>query len=396
MSSTVEYTATMSIGKIPIGRRILELMSEKGNAFSIRAFADRLGENRETFRQTLLGNRPISLSLVENIAERLGVSEERLRQLDSFKKEEELVTLLKATTRTKVMLMRAYSIALELTEISVGSTERGFAFNNLGRVQYLSHEYEDAHESWQKALLFAKDIQRSFDDSRLLKIVSENLMLTSARLKDYGGAKEMLQLVEQTAADDPNTLGMIAYSRMVMYGDRGNLESSQKYAYTSLEHFRRTNNNKQIGHALINVAITEYMLGNYQVSAKTLESALDVVQKFEDILVVAVKDYVRALIKIGEYATAIQIVEKYDTVTRQYPEYWGRIQIMYTVLKDDPTYADRVVKDFHASVRVRTLACNCLFEFYAKRGDSDMALRYYELERKYSRDNSEFMDREGF
>jgi tetratricopeptide (TPR) repeat protein len=386
----------MSIGKIPIGRRILELMNEKGNAFSIRAFADRLGENRETFRQTLLGNRPISLSLVERIAEGLSVSEERLRQLDSFKKEEELVSLLKATTRTKVMLMRAHSIALELAEIAVGSTERGFAFNNLGRAQYLMQQYEDAHESWKKALVFAREMQHSFEDNRLLRIVAENLMLTSARLKDYGGANEMLQLVERTSADDPNTLGMIAYARMVMYGDRGNLESSKRFAYESLEHFRKTNNKKQIGYGHLNVARIEYLSGNYEASVQVLDYVFDLIQDCEDILVGAVKEYVRALVKLGKHEIAVQIAKQHESVIKQFPSDWHKLQVMYTVLKDDPTYAINVAENLHASVEVRILACKCLFEYYLKQGDAETAIRYYELERKYSRDNSEFFDREGF
>jgi tetratricopeptide (TPR) repeat protein len=394
--TTIELTGSEAIGKIPIGRRILEVMHEKGNAFSIRAFADRLGINRETFRITLTGDRPISLSLVEKIAESLGVTEDRLRQLDTFKKEEELFSLLKSSNRTKVMLMRAHSIALELVEVAIGATERGFAYNYLGRVQFLLQQYEDAHRSWKQALEYGKKIQKTFNDSRLLKIVSANFMMACARLKDYGGADEMLQLVEEISTDDDTVLGIVAYSRMVMCSDRGNLEHARKYAYQSLEHFIKTNDNKQIGHGHINVARIEYLLGNYAVSAKILASALEIVHDFDYLLVRVVKDYVRSLMKLRDYDTATQIVEKYQSVTKQFPEYWNKMQIMYTVLKDDPKYADEISKDLHASVEARILACKCLFEYYAKRGDSESALRYYKLERKYSRDNSEFIDGEGF
>jgi tetratricopeptide (TPR) repeat protein len=394
--SSIEYTVTSTIGRIQIGRRIAELMQERGDAFSIRAFAERIGMNRETFRTILTGDRPITLPELEKVTRGLGISEERLRQMDTFKKEEELVALLKANTRTKVMLMRAQSIAQELVEVALGATERGFAYNNLGRAQFLLQQYEDAHRSWKQAYEYGKKIQKAYNDSRLVKIVSENLMMTCARLRDYGGADEMLQLVEQTSADDHNALGMVAYARMVMYGDRGSLEQAREYAYLSLEHFSKTNNKKQIGHGHINVARIEYLLGNYAVSAEILASALEIVNDFDHMLVRVVKDYVRTLIKLRDYDTAIQVVEKYEPVTKQFPEYWGKMQIMYTVLKDDPKYADQISKDLHASVEVRSLACKCLFEYYAKRGDSESALRYYELERKYSRDNSEFIDVEGF
>jgi hypothetical protein len=45
-------------------------MAEKGDAFSIRAFAERIGMNRETFRLTLIGERPITLSTLEKVTHR--------------------------------------------------------------------------------------------------------------------------------------------------------------------------------------------------------------------------------------------------------------------------------------------------------------------------------------
>ncbi|ASS75193.1 hypothetical protein CIG75_09495 [Tumebacillus algifaecis] len=394
--TTIEHTATATIGKIPIGRRILELMQERGDAFSIRAFAERLGENRETFRQTLLGNRPISLSLIERIADGLGVTEERLRQLDTFKREEELVSLLTSNSRTKVMLVRANSIALELVHVAIGDTERGFAYNNLGRSQLLLKQYEEARATWKKALVHARNIHKNFDDARLLKIAYANFFMTCAELKDYEGADELLHFVEEISSDDHKVLGVIAYSRMAMYGDYGNLEYARKYAYQSLGHFILSNDQKQIGHGRINVARAEYLLGNFKASAEVLATALEHVGEFDHILVRVVKDYVRSLLKLQNYETAIKVVERHETILKQFPEYWDKIKIMKTVIKDDPSYANEVIHDLQVSAAIRALACKCLFEYYAKRGDSETSLRYYELERKYSRDNSEFIDKEGF
>lgn len=394
--STIEHTATMSIGKIPIGRRILELMQEKGEAFSIRAFGERLGENRETFRQTLLGKRPISLSLIERVSEGLGVSEERLRQMDTFKKEEELVTLLKANKRTKVMLMRAHTIALELVEVARGATERGFAYNNLGRVHFLSQQYEEAYHAWKHAFRYGKEIYKEFNDPRLIEIVPANFMMACTRIKDYGGANEMLELVEEVSAGNYEALGIVSYTRMVMYSDRGDLEKAREYAYQSLEHFSKTSNKKQIGYGHLNVAKAEYILGNYAVSAEILGNAIEIVQGIEFILAFVIKDYVRSLIKLRDYEKANLVAENYESIIQSFPDCWNKMRIMYTVLKEDPKYADEISMDLHQSLECRTLACKCLFEYYAKRGDAEQAMRYYELERKYSRDNSEFVDREGF
>lgn len=394
--TTIEHSGSDAIGRIPIGRRIAELLQERGDAYSIRAFSERIGINRETFRLTLTGDRPITLSILEKVAEQLGISEERLRQMDTFKKEEELVSLLQSNNRTKVMMLRARTLAFELVEVAMGDTERGYAYNNMGRAQFLLQQYEEAHKSWKMAYTFAQKISKSFDDSRLLKIVAANFMMACARLRDYSGANEMLQFVEEISTDNPRVLGVVAYSRMVMYGDRGDLDQAKKFAYQSLEHFSKANDPKQIGHGHINAARTEYLLGNYAASAEMLSKALEIVFHIDHILVRVVKDYVRSLMKLRDYKTAAQIVEKYESNTKKFPEYWNKIQIMQSVLKDDPTYEDNIANDLQASTEARALACQCLFEYYANRGDSHSALRYYELKRKNLRDNSEFIDKEAF
>ena len=117
--TTLEHTVGTSIGKIPIGRRISEALQERGEAFSIRAFAERIGINRETFRTILKGERAITLPELERVVAGLRITEERLRQMDTFKKQEELEALLKANERTKVMMLRALTLANNLNEVAI-------------------------------------------------------------------------------------------------------------------------------------------------------------------------------------------------------------------------------------------------------------------------------------
>ncbi|TCP59376.1 Hermansky-Pudlak syndrome 3 (HPS3) protein [Tumebacillus sp. BK434] len=376
--STVEYTATSTLAKIKLGRRISELMTEKGEAYSIRAFAEKVGMNRETFRHMLLGTRRIAPSELELISKGLNVSQGRLKQEDTFQKEQELVKFLTGKKRTKMMLIRAQELAIELAEVALGLTEKGYSLNNLGRVQFVQEKYEEAHKTWLATYEYAKRIEKEFEDKQLLHLVTSNLMLTFTIRKEYSNIEEMLNLVEDVFSDDPSKLSMAYYTRMIMNEDRGELEQAKKLAYRSLELFEQTNDNKQIGRALINVAHYEYVLGNYKTSARLLGSAINIVKSFEEILIIALKEYVKSLLQLRDYHLALQIIDEYDSLAQDYPEYWGRLQIMRTVAKDDPSCAESVLNNTNLSVNLRYLACKSLMEFYYLKDDGDNAIRYYE------------------
>lgn len=394
--STIEQTASGTIDKIPTGRRIAELLQERGDAFSIRAFAERIGINRETFRNILKGERAITLPELEKVVEGLHIAEDRLRQLDTKKKEEELASILNATQRNKVMLLRAYDIAKELVAVALGATERGYALNNLGRVQYLQKQYDEAHETWLRCLDFAKQLQEQYDDNQLLHFVTANLMLTYAIRKEYSNIEDVLSTVERALHNNPQALGMAYFTRMKVLRERGNLEYAKKCAYCSLEHFEQTKDQKQIGIALINVAYCEYLVKNFSASAELLISAIQMLRESENYLVIAVKDYVKTLIKLRDYEAAVRIVEQYEPITREHPDYWGKLQIMYTILKDDPSYADRISENVRMSSNVRFHACRCLFEFFALKDDDETAMKYYKKGRIFSTSKADFFDEEGF
>ncbi|ARU61820.1 hypothetical protein CBW65_12855 [Tumebacillus avium] len=394
--STVEYISTSTLARITLARRISELMSEKGDAYSIRAFAEKIGMNRETFRQMLLGTRRIAPSELDSIAQGLNISLERLKQEDTYQKEQELNTILTGKRRTKVMLIRAQAIAKELVEVSRGITERGYSLNNLGRVHYVQEQYEEAHKVWLAAYEYAKRLEEDFADTQLLHIVTANLMLTSTIRREYSNIEEMLNLVEKVFSDDFNKLGMAYYTRMKMYEDRGELKMAKEIAYRSLELFEKTNDEKQIGHALINVAHYEYVLGNYNSSAEVLLSAINTVQPFEGILIIAVKEYVKSLMQLRDYQAVKKVIDEYESLAQEYPEYWGRLQIMKTVVCDNSSFAEAVFKDTSLSVNLRYFACKALMEYYYLKGDWESAIRYYEKSRMIAGTKSEFLNEEEF
>jgi tetratricopeptide (TPR) repeat protein len=303
---------------------------------------------------------------------------------------------LRGKSMTKPMILRAQAIACDLVEMAMGATERGYALLNLGRVLYFQKKYDEAHVTFLNALDYAKLLQEQYDDKQLLHLVTANLMLTYTIRREYSNVEDLLGVVEETFADDPEKLGMVQYTRMKVQEERGNLELARNHAYRSLEHFEQTHNNRQIGHALINVAHYEYTLGNYKEAAQVLSTAIDTVKPFEDILVLAVKEYVKSLMQLKDHQTAIQVIEEYSDLVKDYPDYWGRLQIMYTVAKDDPSYAESVIDNSNVSVKVRYFACKCLMEFYYCRGDAETLMRYYEKSRIFSSTKSEYLNGEGF
>lgn len=74
--------STTDCYSIPLGRRIFEIMKDKGKYYTQQAMANRLGISRTTFSQMLTGNREIYNFEVEKIAADLKVSVSRVLQED--------------------------------------------------------------------------------------------------------------------------------------------------------------------------------------------------------------------------------------------------------------------------------------------------------------------------
>ncbi|KEO81397.1 helix-turn-helix transcriptional regulator [Tumebacillus flagellatus] len=394
--STIEHTASVTFGKIPLGRRIAELMQERGDAFSIRAFSERLGVNRETFRLTLLGERPISISLLEDIAKGLKVDEDRLRQRDTFKKEEELTSLLNAHERSKDMMLRAETLACELVDVALGLTERCICWANLGRAQYYLQEYDLAHESFLTAMSYAEKVNESFGDSALLYHVTSYIMVTFTIRKEYTNIVHTLNVVENAFANDAEKMGYVHFTRMKWYEHRGNLEEAKKHSYLALEYFEKTHKEVQIGKAYINVAHYEYHLGNYQQAREILNKALVLLHPFEYPRLFAIKEYAKTLLKLGERTSVNALISEVSAKSKNYTDLHGKLQILSSMSKDDPSYAIAVSDDLNYGVTIRWYACKYLMEYYASKSDSESLLLYYMRSNTLKKNFGGLIDEEGF
>ncbi|ARU61897.1 hypothetical protein CBW65_13285 [Tumebacillus avium] len=390
--STLDNKVSLEPNRVPLGRRISEILAEKGGAFSIRAFADRIGMNRETLRIMVNGARRIAPSDLEIIAEGLGLSVERIKQTDTVRKEHQLHALLQGKTQTKMMLIQASEIADELLHLSIGATERGFGLNNVGRVQYLQQKYEEAHQTWLHAHELAKNIYEQYSDSHLLHLVTANLMLTYIIRKDFSNIEGMLEVADSVFAEQPRAIGLVHYTRMKMFEARGNLELAKKHAYLSLEHYQLAFDQEQTGIALVNCAHFEYVLKRYQEAAKLLPQAIGLLQHYKYYRIFAVNEYAKTLIKLRAHETANKMVEEHLESSKEYPDLYGKLLIAYSFSKDDPKYAHSVTNNTTFSLEVRFLACKYLMRYYSSIDDADSLMKYYKMGRMFSEIDSDFFD----
>lgn len=390
--STIEHTASDSFGKISLGRRISELMQEKGDAFSIRAFAERVGMNRETFRKTLLGERPITLSLVERISAGFGITEERLRQLDTLKKEQEVTSLLSATKKTKTMMLHAQTLARELVDVALGSTERCLCWTNLGRSQFHLQQYDLAHDSWVTAMHYAEKVYETFEDSTLLYHVTSYLMLSFTIRKEYTNIAQTLNVVESAFSDDPEKMGFVHYTRMKWNEHRGNLELAREHAYTALKYFQQTHHRPQIGRAQVNVAHFEHLLGNDQKAKETLLIAIENLKSNDFDYLVAVKDFIKVLLHLNDPCTACELLEANIDRAKEYPDIAAMFRIMYSIALGDPTHAKLVSEDVSMSPWIRKMACKSLMDYYAAKDDPVSLLCYYKRVVALNKGRSTFLE----
>lgn len=394
--STIEHTASVTIGKIPIGRRIYEIMQERGSAFSIRAFADRIDMNRETLRTILTGDRHITLHELEKVTQGLRMSEERLRQMDTFKQQEELITLLNANERTYAMMSRAVGIAQKLVEIAVGWTERCVSLLHLGQAHFYLQQYDKAHESWLSSMTFAEKVNKEFDDSTLLYHLTSFLLISFTIRKEYSNIQQTLDVVEGAFANDPMKMGYASYARMKWQEHRGNLDKAKEYAYTALGYFNKTDDTSQIGKAQINVAHFEYLTGNYSEAKEVLHSAIENLIMYDYFYLLAVKDLIKVSLQLNEYETARQLIASNSSRADEYQDFKGMFKILNSIAQDDPTFAISASEDFRMSVWIRKMACKYLMNYYSSKGDGESLLGYYGKVQKISKEKYEYLEEEEF
>ncbi|ARU61965.1 hypothetical protein CBW65_13845 [Tumebacillus avium] len=391
--SSVEHLST-PIGNIPIGRRIAEIMSEKGNAFSIRAFSSRIGISKDMLGRMISGERYISPSELEVIAKGLSISVNRVKQKDTVNKSNELRSLLENEKNFK----RALELALELQEVAIGCSERFVILNDLGRVYYATRKYEEAHVTWTRAIGFAQTIADEYHDTEPLYKVMNNLLLSFTEIKDYVGLNATISAVKHQFERFPTRMGTLYYSAAVVAFHAQNYDEAKVKFLDALRIFENTGKSIQIGTLEHNVGYTEYKLGNFSSAKEYFERAVTTLENFDEAKIIAVKDYVKTLLKTNEKKKARMLIdeslndleEKLDLPTRK-----AQFLMLRAIVDSDITSAESVLMVENAPSNLKYLVCKFLMNHYKEIGDAENLMRYYVIAEEHCVNNSAIYDEAG-
>ncbi|TCP55809.1 hypothetical protein EV586_103464 [Tumebacillus sp. BK434] len=362
---------------LPLGRRIAEIMKEKGKAFSQQAIANKMGISRETVRLMLTGERVILPHELNQIASFLKVPVERIKQEDTYFEVKELSTLLDKLGDKH----RALELAQRIANVAIGVTERCEALNHLGNAYYDLQKYEEAHASWLLAYHEATEIKERYKETEFLFNVTKNLMISFAARKEYTHLSNIISELEPIFDLQPEYSGALCYSYAMIEYEKGNIEATKQRLYQSLEYYIQTGDRINIGIAERNVGFIEFVTSNYEKSKEYFELALPKLEKYDYSYWVTVKDYSKTLIKLGilehakqQITTALEIAG-----TSGLLELEGKLMLLLGRIDHTPEHAKKVVSNCAYGSKVRDLGCKYLMEYYKRAGEAELFMKYHEL-----------------
>lgn len=383
MTSTVE---TKNDFVIPIGQRIGEIMEEKGAAFSIRAFSQRIGVSKDTLARMISGDRYINPSNLEIIAKGLSLPIERIKQEDSRKDYFELCELLNHNSNPQ----KALKMALKLEKLSVGVSEKCDALNNLARAYFDLGELDKAHLLWLQAYDLAQKIYKKYSSRERLSDILRRLMISFTARKEYTRLAEILSEVESVFSNNPAKLGSIYYSKAMLAEQVGNYELVREHLNKSLEYLISTGVQNQIGRAKLNLGYFEYKQRNYEKSKCLLEEAIEDLGQ-DNIRYIATKEYIKALLKVNEKEKAVELIHANIPQIQENHNLLGKYLLLQSIALDEAAHVEQVVNDLCVDDKVRRLVCLFLMNYYHKNGDSSAVMKYYSKVEELSIKNSDIL-----
>jgi tetratricopeptide (TPR) repeat protein len=377
------------VSSIPLHRRILEVMKEKGPHYSQIAMAKRLGISRETFRNMMNGQREIYQFELEWIAKDLKVSVERLTQEDAVIDINELGQLLHDLKD----MDRARKLADFFLERAIGQTERCDAHMFVGRAYFILSHYEVAHHHRLVSYEYALKLQDKYGETERLHEALKFLLTSYTVRKDYANAKVIVEQVQGLAALDPISYGALYYSLAMIAYESGNFEEAKLRFVESLDSYRLSNEMKEIGRAEHCLAFLEYKMGNFSAAQDMFEKAITTLDRFIVFQLVAIKDYLKVLLKQDDYSTAKYLAEK--SLERlqilDMPILKIKFQLLASIATSEPHYAMAVLDNDQANNEHKILACRILMKYYNHQEDAFSVMRYYRIMEGLIRSDADVM-----
>jgi tetratricopeptide (TPR) repeat protein len=404
--STIEPSTQGMIVPKQIGRRVMEIMEEKGKAFTQQALATRIGMGRQTLSMKLRGERDMYLFELRRIAEALHLPLARIMQEDTHDDEKKLqgmfASLVEDSAVSKITpdFNEIFEIAHRLSLVAVGMTERCKTLNDLGRAFYYLRRYDEANKVWQEALEYAKKIAEKYNNHEYRSLTLSNLLviltISSNRIDSY----ELLDEIEQVFSENPHRLGVLFYVRSKIAEEQENIHEAKTHAMKSLDYFRQTGNFMSIGKAEVTVAHYEFILGNYATANSYLNSSIVYLKPHMYEWLVAIKDYAKTLLKLHEYDQMEIIVSdalsQVDQKSSQYRDLVGKLKILLSMCRNEISHAESVLFDNGLHVNVRTLAYKYLRRLCIQTGDKTNLMKYAIIEDELETTKNDLLHEELF
>lgn len=370
---------------IPLGRRIGEIMEEKGDAYSLRAFGRRIGMSKDVLHRCITGDRYIKPSELERVAQGLGTPLSRLLMDDVAAERSELKRLLKSMGNPP----RALQLAKRVSDASLGCTEKGDALNDLGRAYFDLHRFDEAHEAWLAAYPHAALQQERYGETELLFHVVSNLFLSFHKRKDYTFITEIKDQALSMLGSHPKRSGCICYSLAKVAENLGNLAEARSYFYQSVEFFRLDQDARALASAKHALAAFEFRMGKMKASKEFFEEALQLLEENSYERMMCLKEYSKTLIKRGQREEAVvhlkDALRQLDACRIDTPDtYRAKLHILLSRATNDPQFAIHAAYQEKSGTTLRMLACKFLIHHYERNNDSEKLLVFQKLLRELS------------
>ncbi|MGZ4123494.1 MAG: helix-turn-helix domain-containing protein [Tumebacillaceae bacterium] len=387
MSQLLAPTHTLA-DSIPLGRRINEIMLEKGSAYTISAMAKRLEINRETLRLMLKGEREIYTFELEKIAKDLHVSVERILQSDIVAESKELHALLNHISPEP---HRSKELAEKLVQVAIGYSEHCYSKNLLAYVIAMNGDDERGIKLYQEVLPIAQLIIDKFGDDTVFWLLMVNLSTAQSLNKDYQELGVTLKLCERYQTDDLRFPVMVSanYARYFEFWV-GDLERARAKYEQAIDSANISGNHQSIGIMNYLLGTFEYRQGNYERAYELFMATWGALQQQDapvNRLYINI-DYTRLLLRLGKIAETIDCLTEAlrvdHTRYEEDPMSKAQVLLLLAIAKEDPAEAERIIDSGIGSSSIRKLADRCIIELYDKSGEHTRKMNYQMRDKRMS------------
>ncbi|PWK11567.1 tetratricopeptide repeat protein [Tumebacillus permanentifrigoris] len=365
---------TSSSYRIPIGHRIEEILDERGAAYLIGFFANRIQFDPRRLVAILQGEITPTSSDLEQIAKGLGLSVERLTQQDTLEQTEHLHLQLQSPGVSEDVVQ----LARELASVAQGATERSDAFTNLGKAYFRCRRLEDAHEAFVQAYTHYKPVMdRHRDFDRLLRLFN-NLIFSYNKQKDYQGLAEILDQAESIEWQDPEQKGAVFFASAVVQYELGNVEQAKQRFQQSLHAYLNSENTVLIGRGYYNLGRLEYLIGQDALAVDYLETALQYLNTDQKTSTKVVEYLVKALIQLHELERAEQLLNEHRELWQENPKVLALLYLQHAYQSGDPDRLAEVLTLEIVEKPLKASGYKYLMSYFSDIGDSLAVMKYFQ------------------